>query len=133
MRAHGVLGDEEPLRDLLRAEVLVEEEEDLHLAGREPCRDRVGNAAAEAAALAHPLEEPAGDGARECRLAASDTSQERGDPLAGMEVTASGFRDLSARCAQLAPRVTAVLEGGYNLETLPGLVEAALEGFSSQK
>ena len=55
------------------------------------------------------------------------------DPLAGMEVTASGFRDLSARCAQLAPRVTAVLEGGYNLETLPGLVEAALEGFSSQK
>jgi hypothetical protein len=24
-----------------------------------------------------------------------------------------------------------VLEGGYNLETLPGLIEAALEGFDS--
>jgi acetoin utilization deacetylase AcuC-like enzyme len=53
------------------------------------------------------------------------------DPLAGMAVSAAGFRDLAARCSQLAPRVAAVLEGGYNLETLPGLVEAALEGFSS--
>ncbi len=53
------------------------------------------------------------------------------DPLAGMAVTAGGFRDMAARCTQLAPLVTAVLEGGYNLETLPGLVEAALEGFSS--
>ena len=53
------------------------------------------------------------------------------DPLAGMAVTADGFRDMAARCTQLAPRVAAVLEGGYNLETLPGLVEAALEGFSS--
>jgi acetoin utilization deacetylase AcuC-like enzyme len=52
------------------------------------------------------------------------------DPLAGMALTADGFRDLSRRCASLAPRVSAVLEGGYNLETLPGLVEAALEGFS---
>jgi acetoin utilization deacetylase AcuC-like enzyme len=51
------------------------------------------------------------------------------DPLAGMEVTADGFRALAARCLPLAPRVAAVLEGGYNLETLPGLVEAALEGF----
>jgi hypothetical protein len=25
--------------------------------------------------------------------------------------------------------MAAVLEGGYNLETLPGLVDAALEGF----
>ena len=51
------------------------------------------------------------------------------DPLAGMALTAAGFRDLAARCAQLAPRVAAVLEGGYNLATLPGLVEAALAGF----
>ena len=42
------------------------------------------------------------------------------DPLADMDVTADGFRELAARCAQLAPRVAAVLEGGYNLETLPG-------------
>jgi acetoin utilization deacetylase AcuC-like enzyme len=53
------------------------------------------------------------------------------DPLAGMRVTESGFRDLAARCTQLAPRLAAVLEGGYNLQTLPGLVEASLQGFAS--
>ena len=53
------------------------------------------------------------------------------DPLAEMRLTADGFRELAARAAQLAPRVAAVLEGGYNLETLPRLVDAALEGFSS--
>ncbi len=52
------------------------------------------------------------------------------DPLAGMEVTGLGFRELARRCTGLAPRVAAVLEGGYNLETLPGLVHAALDGFS---
>ena len=53
------------------------------------------------------------------------------DPLADMAVTADGFRDMAARCTQLAPHVAAALEGGYNLETLPGLVEAALDGFNS--
>ncbi|HZN21203.1 MAG TPA: histone deacetylase [Gaiellaceae bacterium] len=53
------------------------------------------------------------------------------DPLAGMEVTADGFRELARRCASLAPRLGVVLEGGYNLETLPGLVEAALAGFDA--
>ena len=53
------------------------------------------------------------------------------DPLAHMRVSAEGFRELSRLCTALAPRVAAVLEGGYNLETLPGLVGAALEGFSS--
>jgi acetoin utilization deacetylase AcuC-like enzyme len=52
------------------------------------------------------------------------------DPLAEMRVTEEGFRELSRRCAALAPRVAAVLEGGYELETLPGLVAAALDGFS---
>jgi acetoin utilization deacetylase AcuC-like enzyme len=52
------------------------------------------------------------------------------DPLAGMRVTADGFRELARRTAAESPRVAAVLEGGYNLETLPGLVGAALEGFS---
>jgi acetoin utilization deacetylase AcuC-like enzyme len=51
------------------------------------------------------------------------------DPLGQMELTAAGFRELARRCAALAPRTAAVLEGGYNLDTLPGLVEAALEGF----
>ena len=37
------------------------------------------------------------------------------DPLGEMEVSDAGFRELSQRCAALAPRVAAVLEGGYNL------------------
>jgi acetoin utilization deacetylase AcuC-like enzyme len=52
------------------------------------------------------------------------------DPLADMRLTAAGFRDLAQRCAAMAPRVAAVLEGGYNLETLPALVTTALEGFN---
>jgi acetoin utilization deacetylase AcuC-like enzyme len=52
------------------------------------------------------------------------------DPLANMEVTARGFADLARRSSTLAPRIAAVLEGGYNLETLPDLVGAALDGFN---
>ena len=52
------------------------------------------------------------------------------DPIADQLVTADGFRELSRRCAALAPRVGAVLEGGYGLATLPGLVAAALQGFA---
>ncbi len=53
------------------------------------------------------------------------------DPLADMELTEDGFRELARRCCGLSDRVAAVLEGGYELETLPGLVAAALEGFAS--
>ena len=52
------------------------------------------------------------------------------DPLAGMNVTEEGFRELARRSAALAPRSAAVLEGGYNLSTLPRLVASALEGFA---
>ena len=51
--------------------------------------------------------------------------------LVDQRVTDNGFRELAHRCTQLAPRVGAVLEGGYNVATLPRLVEAALDGFSS--
>jgi acetoin utilization deacetylase AcuC-like enzyme len=51
------------------------------------------------------------------------------DPLADMAVTSDGFRELSGRCASLGPRTAAVLEGGYNLSTLPDLVAASLGGF----
>jgi acetoin utilization deacetylase AcuC-like enzyme len=51
------------------------------------------------------------------------------DPLADIRVTDAGFRELARRCAAAAPRCAAVLEGGYNLDTLPSLVGAALEGF----
>jgi acetoin utilization deacetylase AcuC-like enzyme len=48
-----------------------------------------------------------------------------------MRVTEDGFRELARRCRRLAPRVAAVLEGGYNLATLPTLVHAALDGFTA--
>ena len=54
------------------------------------------------------------------------------DPLASMRVTEAGFTELARRCAGLAARFAAVLEGGYNLETLPGLVHAALAGFATR-
>jgi acetoin utilization deacetylase AcuC-like enzyme len=51
------------------------------------------------------------------------------DPLAWMNVTEGGFRELARRSLAFAPRVAAVLEGGYNLATLPTLVAGAVEGF----
>jgi acetoin utilization deacetylase AcuC-like enzyme len=51
------------------------------------------------------------------------------DPLSDMRLTANGFRELARRATKLGPRIAVVLEGGYNLSTLPGLVESALEGF----
>jgi acetoin utilization deacetylase AcuC-like enzyme len=54
------------------------------------------------------------------------------DPLALLELTSEGFREVGRRCAALGPRVAAVLEGGYNLRTLPGLVESARAGFSAR-
>jgi acetoin utilization deacetylase AcuC-like enzyme len=51
------------------------------------------------------------------------------DPLADIRLTEDGFRELAGRCAAMAPRCAAVLEGGYNLDTLPRLVAAALAGF----
>jgi acetoin utilization deacetylase AcuC-like enzyme len=62
-------------------------------------------------------------------IVAAGFDAHRDDPLAEMALTADGFRELAGRCSGLAPRVAAVLEGGYNLETLPDLVDAALEGF----
>jgi acetoin utilization deacetylase AcuC-like enzyme len=56
-----------------------------------------------------------------------------GDPLGEMKLSTSGIRELARRCAALGPRTGAVLEGGYNLATLPGLVEAALEGFAEER
>src|SRR5207244_7694678 len=59
-----------------------------------------------------------------------DANDEEDIYLVDMHVTDEGFRELARRCAMLSPRAAAVLEGGYNLVTLPRLVAAALEGFS---
>jgi acetoin utilization deacetylase AcuC-like enzyme len=53
------------------------------------------------------------------------------DPLSGLRLSEDGFRELAVRTGSLAPRVAAILEGGYNLETLPDLVAAALDGFEA--
>jgi len=53
------------------------------------------------------------------------------DPLAELQLTTGVFEELARRATRLAPRVGAVLEGGYNLATLPELVESALTGFRS--
>ena len=41
------------------------------------------------------------------------------DPLAELGLSSDAFRELARRASPLAPRVAAVLEGGYNVATLP--------------
>jgi acetoin utilization deacetylase AcuC-like enzyme len=55
------------------------------------------------------------------------------DPLAELALTTQAFAELARRASRLAPRRAAVLEGGYNLETLPELVESALSGFAGDE
>jgi acetoin utilization deacetylase AcuC-like enzyme len=49
-----------------------------------------------------------------------------GDPIGGLEVTADGFAALTRQAKALSERVAFVLEGGYNTQTLPGLVGSVL-------
>jgi acetoin utilization deacetylase AcuC-like enzyme len=51
------------------------------------------------------------------------------DPLANIRLSDRAFEWMAERAASLAPRIGAVLEGGYNFDTLPRLVAASLEGF----
>jgi acetoin utilization deacetylase AcuC-like enzyme len=55
------------------------------------------------------------------------------DPLGGLALSDACFLELGERCAALAPRLAAVLEGGYNLATLPRLVESAHAGFAGRQ
>jgi acetoin utilization deacetylase AcuC-like enzyme len=52
-----------------------------------------------------------------------------GDPVGGMRVSEEGFGMLARRAGMICPRVALVLEGGYNIETLPRLVGAVLTSF----
>jgi acetoin utilization deacetylase AcuC-like enzyme len=69
--------------------------------------------------------------APELLLVSAGVDAHADDPLADMEVSTAGFTELAARCASLAPRLAAVLEGGYNLRTLPTLVDAVRRGLSA--
>ena len=62
-----------------------------------------------------------------------DASEHEDLYLVDQHVTLEGFRELARRCAALAPRVAAVLEGGYELRALPRLVAAAVDGFRAAK
>jgi acetoin utilization deacetylase AcuC-like enzyme len=50
-----------------------------------------------------------------------------GDLLGSMRVTPQGFGELAARAGRLCERRALILEGGYNLDTLPGLVRPVVE------
>jgi acetoin utilization deacetylase AcuC-like enzyme len=50
-----------------------------------------------------------------------------GDPLGGMRVTEAGFAEMSRRAATLCDRRAYVLEGGYDVGSLPRLVRAVLD------
>jgi acetoin utilization deacetylase AcuC-like enzyme len=49
-----------------------------------------------------------------------------GDPIGGLEVSEDGFAALTALTLTVSERVAFVLEGGYNTQTLPGLVGSVL-------
>ena len=49
-----------------------------------------------------------------------------GDPIGGLELSGDCFAELTRRARTVAERLAFVLEGGYNIETLPGLVQAVL-------
>src|SRR4051812_43934220 len=61
VRAHGVLGDVETLGDVVRAEVLVEKQENLDLAGAQALGDGLRHARVQAAAVTDSVEEMARD------------------------------------------------------------------------
>src|SRR4051794_38666084 len=75
VRADGVLRDEQALRDLVGAEMLVEQEQDLVLAGRELGGDGVGNPGVLGAALADTVEQAPRDLAGKSGLAVGDAVQ----------------------------------------------------------
>jgi acetoin utilization deacetylase AcuC-like enzyme len=49
-----------------------------------------------------------------------------GDPIGGLRVSEEGFAALTARAGRICERLAFVLEGGYNTQTLPGLVGSVL-------
>jgi len=62
----------------------------------------------------------------------------RNDPLGGMSVSGRGFADWGSWLSELAEevcggRILAVLEGGYDLASLPRLVELHLAGLAGEK
>jgi signal transduction histidine kinase len=80
VRPDGVLGDEQPLRDLFGAVVLVEQQEHFELTGGQDRGDAIGHARA-ASTRPHLVEQPARDRPRESSVALDDALEELSDAL----------------------------------------------------
>ena len=83
------------------------------------------------AALARAVEPAVAAFEPDLLLVSAGFDAAEGDPLAGMRLTEDGFRMLGERAAAMCDRVALVLEGGYDPATLPGLVQATLDGLTS--
>jgi hypothetical protein len=92
MRTNSVLGDIEALRDLVGAEVLVEQEEHLELARRQAAGNRLRHAAVRGPAAANLLEQAAGNETRERCLSGCSAVEEIDETLGrlGLEQIAGG-------------------------------------------
>ena len=104
MRANRVLRDEKPLRDLVRSEVLVEQEQNLDLARRKRLRDPLGDAA-ESPAVAHTVEQPTCHSTRERRVPAGDSAKEGGDLLGGLGLEEVAGRACANRGQEILLRI----------------------------
>src|SRR5215208_2588130 len=80
VRTDGVLGDVQPSGDLIGAEMLVQQEQNLELARAQQGGDRVGDAATRPA-FADLFEQPPRYLAGESRLAVTDAAEELGNSL----------------------------------------------------
>ena len=98
-----MLRDVEPGGDLVGAEMLVEQQQHLHFAGRELLRDLVRDAT-DAASLAHAIEQPARDRPGQGRLAPCHAAQERRNPLRGLALQQVARRTRSDRLEQILLR-----------------------------
>ena len=81
MRANRVLGDIEALRDLVGAEVLVEEEEHLELARGQAAGNRLRHAAVRGPAAANLFEQAAGNETRQRCLSGGGAVEEIDETL----------------------------------------------------
>ena len=80
-----MLRDEEPLCDLVRAEVLVEEEQHFDLSGGEYAGDRFWDSV-RPASVSNAVEESARDTSRECCIASRYPTKESRDLLGGLRL-----------------------------------------------
>ena len=104
MRPDRVLGDEEPLCDLISTEVLVQEEQHFDLPSREGAGDRLGDAV-QPSSFANAVEQASCDASGKCCVASRDTAEEGGDLLGRLGLEEIPGRPCADRCKQVLLRV----------------------------